>query len=85
LKKVEEKLHNWELKYSERKGKKWITLIVGVVLCGFGGWILMPLTNKIKHSLYNREGLEGVTTEKFGDTKISEVLTDEVMIVAYDF
>lgn len=26
-----------------------------------------------------------MTTDKFGDTRMSEIITDEIMIVAYDF
>lgn len=85
LKQAEEKLLKWDLKYSERKGRKWLTMLAGVILLGIAGWFIMPLTMKLKHSLYNREGLASITEVKFGEVKMSEVLTYEVLIVAYDF
>jgi hypothetical protein len=85
LKHAEEKLLKWDTEYRERKGRKWITMIIGTILFAIIGWIVMPLTNKLKHSLYDRRGLAGVTETKFGETRMNEVLTDEVMIVAYDF
>jgi hypothetical protein len=85
LKHAEEKLFKWDLKYRERKGRKWITMLIGMLALGITGWFVIPLFNKLNHSLYNRLGLQGVTEEKFGETRISEVLTDDIMIVAYDF
>lgn len=39
---VEEKLFESELKYREKKGRKWISLIVGAIIGGGVGFILMP-------------------------------------------
>lgn len=60
-------------------------MLVGIFLLGTVGWIIMPQTNKIRHSLYNREGIARVTEEKFGEVRIGEVITPEIMIVAYDY
>lgn len=73
------------MQYSERKGYKWLTMLVGFFLLGIGGWFLMPVKNMLQHSLYDRTGLESICREKFGTTKINEILTDEIMIVSYDF
>ena len=59
-------------------------MLAGILVFGFLGYLIIPQTNKLNHSLYNRQGLEGITIEKFGDTRMSEVLTKEVMIVSYD-
>lgn len=85
LKTAEQRLLRWDKKYRERKGRKWITMLVGFIAGGILGWLVMPLVNKLKHSLYDRRGLAGVTEAKFGETRMSEVLTPEIMIVAYDF
>lgn len=60
-------------------------MLIGMVALGITGWLVIPLLNKLNHSLYNRKGLEGVTIDKFGEARISDVLTDDIMIVAYDF
>jgi patatin-like phospholipase/acyl hydrolase len=39
----------------------------------------------LKHSGYQRTGIETITTEMFGDAKITDALTKEVMIVSYDY
>jgi len=40
---AEDKLFEEEVKYRERKGRKWITLILGAVIFGVVGYFLMPL------------------------------------------
>ena len=85
LKNAEEKLFRWDMKYREKKGRKWITMLAGMFVFGIVCWFLVPYTVKLQHSLYNREGIQNVTTIYFGDTRISDVLTDDLMIVAYDF
>jgi len=60
-------------------------MLVGIFVLGLLGWFCLPLVKKLSNSLYDRTGLQTVANEKFGTTKISEVLTDEIMIVTYDF
>jgi hypothetical protein len=57
LKSAEEKLFRWDMKYRERKGRKWLTMIAGMIICGVTCWFLVPYTVKLQHSLYNREGI----------------------------
>ena len=45
----------------------------------------MPQIKKLTNSLYDRTGLEFVTTIHFGNFTINDVLTEEIMIVTYDF
>jgi hypothetical protein len=74
-----------EKTYHEKKGRKWITMLIGIFAFAILGWILLPLIKKLTNSLYDRTGLESVTIEQFGDVRIADVLTEEVMIVTYDF
>ena len=60
-------------------------MLIGIFLFAVLGWFLLPLIKKLTNSLYDRTGLEKVTTEQFGNAKIADVLTEDVMIVTYDF
>lgn len=60
-------------------------MLIGIFVVGLAGWFVLPLFKKLTNSLYDRTGLEKVTTEQFGDARISDVLTEDVMIVTYDF
>ncbi len=82
---AEKELFKNDLKYRERKGRKWITMLIGIFVFGLIGWIVLPLFKKLTNSLYDRTGLEKVTTEQFGDVRIADVLTEDIMIVTYDF
>lgn len=82
---AEKEMFKKDLKYRERKGRKYITMLIGIFVVGLTAWFILPLFKKLTNSLYDRTGLEKVTTEQFGDARISDVLTEEVMIVTYDF
>jgi patatin-like phospholipase/acyl hydrolase len=60
-------------------------MLIGIFVLGLTGWFVLPLFKKLTNSLYDRTGLEKVTTEQFGDVRIADVLTEDVMIVTYDF
>lgn len=74
-----------ELRYREKKGRKWIALIIGAVLFGVIGFFLMPTIYQLTKSSYDRSGIEGICNEMFGDVKIEDALTKEVNIIAYDY
>jgi hypothetical protein len=63
LARAEKLMFQNDLKYRERKGRKYITMLIGLFALGLGGWIGLPLIKKLSNSLYDRTGLEKVTTE----------------------
>ncbi len=80
-----EKFKKQEEKYFEKKSRKYIIMLIGIAIFGYTGWFLMTFLRSFTNSLYDRTGLEKVTTEQFGDVRISDVLTEDVLIVTYDF
>lgn len=46
---------------------------------------MVPMINKVRHSGYDRTGIEKITTEMFGVVKVKDAITPEVMIVAYEY
>lgn len=85
LKLAESQLLEKNLEYRERTGHKYKVMLIGIFLFAAAGWFIMPLFKKLTNSLYDRTGLEYVTTIHFGDAKINDILTEEIMIVTYDF
>jgi hypothetical protein len=47
LRHAEEKLFKWDMKYREKKGRKWITMLAGMIVFGITGWFVIPYTNKL--------------------------------------
>jgi hypothetical protein len=45
----------------------------------------MPVFYGFTHSSYDRHGIERVCDEMFGTTSIMDALTEEIMIVSYDY
>jgi len=73
------------MQYRERTGKKYITMLIGLFVMAPIGWFTMPLVQLLSNSLYDRTGLEEVTIQQFGTAKMTDIFTEEVMIVTYDF
>ena len=74
-----------ELQYSRGKLRKWacasVCLILGVV-------IAFPLSTAVFRAnvaLFSRAGLDAAYDEFIGDTLISQAITDELLIIAYDY
>ena len=82
---AEEKIIDEELKYRERKGRKWITLILGAAIGGVIGYFLMPKIYQLTKSSYDRSGIEKICDEMFGNVMLKEALTKEVNIVSYEY
>ena len=43
------------------------------------------LVNTLNHSLYSRTQLDNIMKDLLGDFRVDQVLTDEVLLVAYDY
>ena len=69
----------------ENKGKKWIAMLIGLFIFAGLGYLLMPVLYSFTHSSYDRQGIEKVCDEMFGTTSLMDALTEEVMIVSYDY
>jgi uncharacterized membrane protein YraQ (UPF0718 family) len=82
---AEEKILDEEVKYRERKGRKWITMLIGAVVLGVLGYFLMPSIYQLTKSSYDRSGIEKICDEMFGNVRIQDALTPEVNIVAYEY
>lgn len=60
-------------------------MLIGVFIFVILGYLLIPVFYSLTHSHYDRNGIEKVCNEMFGDTSIMDALTEEVMIVSYDY
>lgn len=71
--------------YELNKPKMWIVLVFGIIVGMILGVNIPYLINKINHSLYSRKSLDNIMKTLLGDYKIDQALTDELMIVAYEY
>lgn len=71
--------------YIEKRGRKWIVTLVGVLI-GITLALTVPaIWSKLSNSLYDRDSIEAVLSELAGDSKVSEATTHEIMLVSYNF
>ncbi|CDW88051.1 patatin [Stylonychia lemnae] len=80
-----EEIRDHEAQYLERKGFKYLFLVLGFFFFGGIGYILMPKMHALTHSNYDRRGIEGLVTKLFGYVPIQDALTPEVCIIAYEY
>ena len=74
-----------ELEYSRGKFRKWACASFCLI---FGALIAFPLSTaafRANKALFSRSGLDAAYDEFVGDTLISEAITDELFIIAYDY
>ena len=82
---AEDKIFNEEMKYMEKKGRKWIVMILGGVIFAMLGWVAMPYVFMLTKSSYDRSGIEAICKEMFGKVRIHDAITNEVNIISYEY
>lgn len=55
--------------------------LIGIVV----GMVFPALIYKVNSALYKRDGLEELMIEYLGAAKFNEIMTDEMLMVAYDY
>jgi len=56
-----------------------------IILGSCIGFIVPGLINKLSNAKYDRASLEGVMEDLLGKFTISQTITDEILITAYDY
>ena len=65
--------------------KKWVVAMIGVVIGITLGLAIPGIYKVLSNSLYDRKAIEGLMDELIGRKNISAAMTDELLIVAYDY
>ncbi len=85
IKEAEKSIHEIDRKYHMRKSLKWVIMLVMGVLFSLMAYYSIPYIKKAVSSSYDRTGIEGICMNKFGEVNINEALSDEVVIVAFEY
>lgn len=61
-------------------------MLITMIVVGVIGYFLMPTLYSLTHASYDRRGVEEIVSANFGNnTKLTEALTEEVLITAYEY
>jgi len=60
-------------------------LAFGLLLGIFAGYFVPWVINRVTHATYQRVELEKIMDHYLGDSTFEQILTDECMVVAYDY
>ncbi len=82
---AEEEINRQEALYHESVGKKWIIFAIGLLLGAIAGYFLMPSMLAVTKSSYDRSGIDSICKDMMGEVKVTDALTEEVAIIAYDY
>jgi len=85
VKSAEAELIEVDNKYHENKGKKYIVMMIGIVLFFLLGLFAMPTLYTLTKSSYDRKGVESICTKMFGNVNILDAVTSEIMIVSFEY
>ena len=72
-------------KYERRKPCKWFVMLLFML---FGSVLLMLITRLItfvSNSMYDRKAMEQLMTDLIGQRNISQAISDEIIITAYEY
>lgn len=72
-------------KYMRRRHYKWIVVIGFMFLCSISIIFFGKMYQFATNSLYDREPMEDLMNSLIGKRVISDAITDELMITAYDY
>jgi len=85
IKEAERILSESEIKYKESKSKKWIIMSLGLVIGALLGYYIPIGFYKLTQSSFDRSSIDNLLGQMFGQYRIEDALTDEVMAIAYSF
>jgi K+-transporting ATPase c subunit len=71
--------------YEINRPKQWVILVIGLVFGVLAGIGFPYLINLVTNSLYSRKSLDNIMKTLLGSYEIEDALTDELMIVAYEY
>lgn len=71
--------------FKQNKWKKWLVLVLGVCVGGLLGKAVPLVLNKLLNPLYSREKLDETMLALLGKNKMDKALSQEVLMVAYDY
>lgn len=72
-------------KYMRRRHYKWLVVIGFMFLCSLSIIFFSKMYQFATNSLYDRQPMEDLMDSLIGKRVISEAITDELMITAYDY
>ena len=80
-----ELLSKEELDYKNNMFKKWLVMVVGLLLAGILSPAVVALASLSGHSFYKRDGLDRKLKEYIVDNTFEDIAIDDLVIASYDY
>ena len=85
LKALKEELDEKTNRYECLSIFKWVVFVTFIIIGLAAGVVVPSNIYKLHKGLYSREGLDKMMNQYYGDKNVSDALTDELLIVAYEY
>jgi hypothetical protein len=85
VKDIQKQLKASKDKYYREQPRKWIVLILFILIGILFSNVVPPLIYKLMHSKYSRDSLDNIMRELLGEYHINQAISDELLVVAYDY
>jgi len=71
--------------YEKNRYKKWVVTLVGIIIGLIVGISIPKIYNFMTNSLYDRSHIDRLMFDLVGKRRVSEGLTDEMLIISYEY
>ena len=85
IKEMQKTLKQSKDDYYRQQPRKWIVFVAFIFLGFLISEFIPALIYKLAHSKYSRASLDNIMQEYLGAANIKDVISDEVLVVAYDY
>lgn len=82
---AKEMLREERAEYEKRKPCKWMVMILFMIIGSLFLVIFTRMISYLSNSLYDRTAIEDLMRDMIGRRNISQAISDEIMITAYEF
>jgi len=74
-----------QLAYKAGAWRKYVIMTIGIVLGIILGIVIPSVATTLTHAQYSRKSLDNIMKELLGKYHVKDALSDEVLMVAYDY
>ena len=82
---IEKNLMKLEFNIEKNRSKKWVWFAAMSITGFFLASIILPASLILDCSMYDRSNLDYIIEDHVGGLNIKDVLTDEILIIAFDY
>lgn len=82
---LHEQIKNAIENYESRRDMKWVVTVVGFFTGVISAFVFIKIISTLFLSAYDRQGVERVMKDLIGSRRYNEIISDELLVISYDY